>query len=205
MIYDVRPSILWGGGTIASFIGTTTHTHKTILSPTERERFGLKNPARYSCVSQKSWNEWIQNDSELHKGGVFTGKQGSERPQLLEPASNAETGCDALRDTGHPRNPVKCFLTRVTSAFQPTTHTENDGLEGKGKTEPHTLPEHQEVGVVSMGTMCTSQEVKSKQLSFVRVSPVLQRTECTCTCKFWNTYCVIHTWIKCSYSGICIV
>lgn len=37
MIYNVRPSILWGGGTIASFIGTTTHTHKTIFSPTETE------------------------------------------------------------------------------------------------------------------------------------------------------------------------
>lgn len=40
MIYNVRPSVLGGGGTITSFTRTMTDTHKKTLkyfSPTERD------------------------------------------------------------------------------------------------------------------------------------------------------------------------
>lgn len=58
MIYNVRPSILGGGGTITSFIRTMIDTHKNtkIFFP-NRERFGLKIEGHGAGLLPESWNE----------------------------------------------------------------------------------------------------------------------------------------------------
>lgn len=58
------------GVTIASFIKTARDTQKTFFP--NRERFGLKIQGHGTGLPQKSWNEWIENDSEPQKGGAFT-------------------------------------------------------------------------------------------------------------------------------------
>ena len=45
-------------------------THKTFFP--NRERFGLKIQGHGTGLPQKSWNEWIENDSEPQKRGAFT-------------------------------------------------------------------------------------------------------------------------------------
>lgn len=180
MIYDVRPSVLWVGGKIASFIATTTYTHSTISSPAERESLGLKNPARYSWVSPKSWNEWLPNDSELPKGGVFTGKQGPERshPAPTRTCLQCRKRQRYTKRRSAPKDPR--HVLSYSSYFPIQANHSHwkwwPRREGKDMG-PHTLPKHQEVEEVSMGGMCTSKEGKSKQPSFVQVSPVLERTE----------------------------
>lgn len=112
------------------------HIHTALFLPQQRERvWGSKIQQDTAGFPQSpGMSDYQMTLSSLRE--VFSlGSRALRGHTLLqpEPASNAEKGSGTLRDAQHPRTPVTCFLTPVTSLFKPTTHTENDGLEGKGR------------------------------------------------------------------------